>query len=109
MSRTKARILADTRNLVGLANDTKWTEFFHEIIRLEIPLQIKRLYEDKPDECMKVWMPAKNYFDNAHGPDLFVFIEWTRSNSIEEVVHIAKNVGLEFSIENCHVTVYGYR
>ena len=97
------------RNLVGLANDTKWTEFFLEIMRLEIPLQIKRLYEDEPDECAKVWIPAKNYFDSAHGPDLFVFIEWIRSIAVEEVAHVAKSVGLEFSVENGEVTVYGYR
>jgi hypothetical protein len=109
MSRIKARKLVNARNLVGLANDTKWTEFFREIIRLEIPLQIKRLYETKPDKCSKVWIPAKNYFDSMYGPDLFVFIEWIKANNVEEVSRIAKIVGLEFSVENNQVTVYGYR
>ncbi len=108
-SRTKARKLADARNLVGLANDTKWTEFFLEIARLEIPLQIKRLYEDDPDKCSKVWIPCRNYFDSSCGPDLFVFIEWVRSSAAEEVARVAKSVGLEFVVENGQITVYGYR
>jgi hypothetical protein len=108
-SRREARKLADRRNLVGLANDTKWAEFFKEIVRLGIPLEIKLLYEDEPTRCTHVWTPAANYLDSQYGPNLFVFIEWVRSNAVAEIASIIKTVGLEYSIDKDQITVYGYR
>jgi hypothetical protein len=108
-SRSQARTLADERRLVGLANDTKWTEFFNEIIRLEIPLQIKLLYEEKPTESTRVWIPARNYLDSQFGPNLFVFIEWVKSGNVEELAQIAKRVGLDFVADDDQIIVYGYR
>ncbi len=107
--RRQARKLADARNLVGLANDTKWTEFFKEIEQLEIPLQIKLLYEEEAIECPWVSIPSRNYVDSNYGPELFVFIEWLRSSTVDDISSIAKTVGLVFSIEDGQITVYGYR
>jgi hypothetical protein len=108
-SRRKARRLADARNLAAFANDTKWGEFFAEIVRLEIPLQIKVLYEDAAYESARVWIPVPKYLDSRHGPNLFVFIEWVRASAVEDVARIAQTVGLEYSIGEAEVTVYGYK
>jgi hypothetical protein len=107
--RKKARDLADARNLAALANDTKWGEFFAEIKRLGIPLQVKVLYEDNAYATAWVWMPHPKYLDSSHGPNLFVFIEWIRTSEVEDVARIAKTVGLEYSISGAEVTVYGYK
>ena len=108
-SRRRARKLADERQLVGLANDTKWGEFFQEMVRLEIPLELKLLYEDEPLRSQRIWIPVTNYVDGEFGPNLFVFVEWARSNVGAEVTRIATSVGLEYSIEETQITVYGYK
>jgi hypothetical protein len=108
-SRRKARDLAARRSLMALANDTKWGEFFAEIDRLEIPLQVKLLYQDEAYESARVWIPSPNYLDSVHGPELFVFIEWVRARAVEEVVRLAGLVGLEYFVDEAEVTVYGYR
>lgn len=108
-SRKKARRLADARNLAALANDTKWREFFAEIVSYGIPLQVKVLYQDHAYDFTWVWVPHPNYLDSMHGPNLFVFIEWVRANDVEDVVQIAQTVGLEYSVDGEEVTVYGYK
>jgi hypothetical protein len=108
-SREKARKLAEDRNLTGLANDTKWTEFFGEVARLKIPLQLKLLDADDVTPSTRVWLPAKNYLDSQFGPNLFVFIEWVRSSAVEEIKKVAETTGLESTVKNDEITVYGYR
>jgi len=108
-ARARARRLAEERRLACLANDTKWGEFFAEIERLEIPVQLKLLYESEPYRAQRVWIPAANYVDSADGPNLFVFVEWIRSSAVEDVSRLAKTVGLEYTIADSEITVYGYR
>ena len=108
-SRRKARNLANGRNLAALANDTKWGEFFAEVDRLGIPLQVKLLYEDEAYESTLVWVPAPNYIDSTNGPELFVFIEWVRASALEDISRIAGTVGLEYSVSDAEITVYGYK
>lgn len=108
-ARARAKRLAEERRLASLANDTKWGEFFAEIARLEIPLQLKILYEDEPYPARRVWIPATNYLDSTDGPNLFVFVEWVRSSAVEEVALLARRAGLEHTIRDSHITVYGYR
>jgi hypothetical protein len=43
------------------------------------------------------------------GPELFVFIEWIRSNEAMKVSSIAAAVGLECSVSDGLATIYGYR
>ena len=108
-ARARARRLAEERHLARLANDTKWREFFAEIERLEIPVQLKLLSESEPYRARRVWVPAANYVDSADGPNLFVFVEWIRSSAVEEVSRLAKNAGLKYTVEESEITVYGYR
>src|SRR5829696_4321066 len=108
-SRNKARKLANARNLAALANDTKWGEFFSAVERLELPLQVKLLYEDQAYDMTRVWVPAKNYVDSKNGPELFVFVEWVRASAIEDVSRIARTAGLDYSLNEAEVTVYGYK
>ena len=58
-SRRQARRLADARGLSGLANDTKWTKFFNEIVGLAILLQIKLLYEDAQPNVREYGFPPR--------------------------------------------------
>jgi hypothetical protein len=108
-SRSKARKLANARNLAALANDTKWGEFFAAVESLGIPLQIKLLYENEPYAMTRVWVPATNYVDSKYGPELFVFVEWVRARDVEEVSRIAGDVGLDYSLRDAEVTVFGYK
>ncbi len=108
-SRRKARKLANARNLAAFANDTKWGEFFAAVEDLGIPLQIKLLYKNEAFESTSVWVPVPNYVDSKNGPVLFVFVEWIRARAVEEVSRIASDVGLEYSVANAEVTVYGYK
>jgi len=109
VARARARRIAIQRNLIGFANDTKWGEFFAEVERLGIQLEMKYLGEEEPIERTHVWVPATNYVDCTFGPYLLVFVEWVRSSAMEDVTRIAKAVGLEYSIEGSKITVYGYR
>lgn len=108
-SRSKARKLANARNLAALANDTKWGEFFAAVESLRIPLQVKLLYKNEPSGMTRVWVPVTNYVDSKYGPELFVFVEWVRAIAVEKVSRIANAVGLEYSVRNAEVTVYGYK
>ena len=108
-SRRKARNLANERNLAALANDTKWGEFFTEVDRLGIPLQVKLLYENEASESTRVWVPVPNYIDSINGPELFVFVEWVRASAVAGISHVARTAGLEYSVNNAEVTVYGYK
>src|SRR5829696_4713446 len=58
-SRNKARKLANARNLAALANDTKWGEFFSAVERLELPLQVKLLYEDRAYDMAGFGFPRR--------------------------------------------------
>lgn len=91
--RRKARKLANARNLAALANDTKWGEFFAEVERLRIPLQVKLLYEDEAFASTWVWVPVVNYVDSGNGPELFVFVEWVRSRNLEDVAGLPPRSG----------------
>ena len=46
LARNKAKRIAQERGLGGMANDTKWREFFIQVEDLKIPLEVKILYED---------------------------------------------------------------
>ena len=43
------------------------------------------------------------------GPELFVFIEWVRSQALEEMQAAAAAIGLECEVRDGKATVYGYR
>lgn len=94
-----------------MANDTKWKEFFDEVITQKIPVDVKLLYEELPFECGTVWSPSTNYIESqgGMGPELFVFIEWVRSRKAMNVSGIAAAVGLECDVHAGLATVYGYR
>lgn len=94
-----------------MANDTKWREFFSEVIAQNIPMEVKLLYEELPFECGRVWSPSQNYIegDSGMGPELFVFIEWVRSTDAMKVRIAAAAIGLEYEVYDGLATVYGYR
>jgi hypothetical protein len=109
-SRQRAKRIVQERGLGALANDTKWREFFGRMNAQPIPLEVKLLYEEIPFLCGRVWSPSENYLEGSGmGPELFVFIEWVRSQSLEEIQAAAVAVGLECEIRDGKATVYGYR
>jgi hypothetical protein len=109
-ARNRAKRIAQARGLGGMANDTKWREFFSEVTAKKISVDVKLLYEALPFECRGVWSPATNYIEGTHmGPELFVFIEWVRSSDAMKVRSIATAVGLECEVHDGLATIYGYR
>jgi hypothetical protein len=57
-----------------------------------------------------VWSPSENYIEGSGmGPELFVFVEWVRSQFVEEVRAAAATIGLEHQVADGKATVYGYR
>lgn len=109
-ARNRAKIIAQARGLGGMANDTKWREFFSEVIAQNIPVDVKLLYEELPVECRCVCSPVTNYIEGTGlGPELFVFIEWVRSSEAIKVPRIAKAAGLEYEVDDGRATIYGYR
>lgn len=108
--RQRAKRFVSQRNLGALANDTKWREFFAEIIARQVPLQIKLLDGPEVFQCPVVWLPSLNYIEGSGmGPYHFVFIEWIASTHSEEISGIARSIGLECLVEGSNATVYGYR
>jgi hypothetical protein len=109
-ARTRAKRIAQARGLGGMANDTKWREFFSEVIAQKIAVDVKLLYEELPFECRSVWSPSTNYIEGTGmGPELFVFIEWVRSSEAMKVQSIAAAAGLECEVHDDLATIYGYR
>lgn len=109
-SRSRARKIANARNLAAFANDTKWGEFFTAICEQEIQLQVKFIDSESFAKESRVWVPARNYIEGSQiGPELFVFIEWVRSRNIECVSEIALRVGLESVVSDSAITVLGYK
>ncbi|EDY19256.1 hypothetical protein CfE428DRAFT_3433 [Chthoniobacter flavus Ellin428] len=72
-------------------------------------MQLKLLYESEAYRATRVWVPVANYVDSPDGPELFVFVEWVRSSAVEEISKLARSIGLEYTIEDSKITVYGYR
>jgi hypothetical protein len=108
-SRTKARKITNGRNLGALANDTKWKEFFLEIHNKSISLEFKFIDTEKATNSTRSWVPTGSYIESMEfGPELFVFIEWVRSDN-STLIEIAKKVGLVFEVANNKITVYGYK
>ncbi len=108
--RQKAKQLASQRNLGAMANDTKWQEFFSQVIEKRLPLEIQLLDGPEVFECPVVWSPSQNYIEGSGmGPYLFAFVERVASTDVESLSQIAKSVGLECTIEGHKATVYGYR
>jgi len=93
-----------------MANNTKWREFFTEVIAQKIPVDVKLLYEEFPFECRSVWSPSTNYIEGTGmGPELFVFIEWVRSGEAVKVSSIAATAGLEYETHDDIAKIFGYR
>jgi hypothetical protein len=108
--RNRAKRIAQARGLGGMANDTKWREFFSDLIAQKIPVDVKLLYEELSFECRSVWSPATNYLEGTGmGPELFVFIEWVRSSETVKIQSIAAAAGLECEVHDGFATIYGYR
>lgn len=109
-ARNRAKRIAQARGLGGMANDTKWREFFTEVIAQKIPVDVKLLYAESPFECRSVWSPSTNYIEGTGmGPELFVFIEWVRSGEAVKVSSIAAAAGLECEAHDDIAKVFGYR
>lgn len=110
-ARNRAKRLAQARGLGAMANDTKWREFFSQVIAQNIPMEVKLLYEELPFECERIWSPTKNYIEGrgGMGPELFIFIEWVRSTEAMKVRVVAAAAGLECDVHHGVATVYGYR
>jgi hypothetical protein len=109
-ARQKAKRIAQERGLVGLANDTKWLEFFTQVMERQLALEVKIIYEEDVFQNHRVWSPSENYLEGSGmGPELFIFIEWVRSQSVNEIQAIATSVGLECELRDGKVVVYGYR
>jgi len=78
-SRQKAKRIVQERGLGGLANDTKWGEFFALVQEQQISMEVKLIYEELSFQNSRVWSPVENYLECSRmGPVLFVFIEWVR-------------------------------
>jgi hypothetical protein len=58
-----------------------------------------------------VWSPSENYIEGSGGmgPELFVFVEWVRSQALKEMQAAAAAIGLECEVREGKATVYGYR
>jgi hypothetical protein len=110
-ARNRAKRIAQARGLGAMANDTKWREFFSEVIAQKVTMDVKLLYEELPFVCGIVWSPATNHIEGpgGMGPELFVFIEWVRSTEATKVQGIAAAIGLECQVHNGLATIYGYR
>ncbi len=110
VARNKARKICNRRNFAALANDTKWSEFFSEVHKDELLLEVKFIDGEVSAEEGRIWVPATNYLEGAHfGPELFVYIEWVKSKSVEKIKSISKKVGLVHSEKDNGITVYGYK
>lgn len=108
--RSKARKIANSRNLAAMANDTKWSEFFSKVSAQLIELEVKFINADLPTKESIIWIPSANYIEGHQiGPELFTFIEWVRSRDIENLSLIAANVGLDHVIHENKITVFGYK
>lgn len=108
--RQRARRIVSQRNLSALGNDTKWQEFFSEIIAKKLPLDIKLIDGPEIFQCERVWSPSKNYVEGSGmGLYPFTYVEQVASLRASEIADIAKFVGLEFIIDGGRVTVYGYK
>jgi|GEM_PF-2391254 len=109
-SRQRAKRIAQRRGLGGMANDTKWLEFFLPIVEAAIPLEVKFIHEEKVFVNRSVFIPTGYYIEGTGmGPELFIFIEWVRSNRVNELLTLARAVGLECHVYDDKATVYGYR
>lgn len=110
-ARQRARAIVQRRALGALANDTKWREFFARVSEGAIPVEIKLIDDEQVFRCGVVWSPASNYIEGGGdmGPVLYVFIEWVRSSSVEQVQTAAAAVGLECEVNDGVATIYGYR
>ena len=109
-ARQRAKRIVQERGLGALANDTKWREFFRCVSAQRLSLEVKILYEELPFQNGCVWSPSENYLEGSGmGPELFVFIEWVRSQALEEIQAAATVVGLECEVRDGKATVYGYR
>ncbi|MBL8270118.1 hypothetical protein [Steroidobacter sp.] len=108
--RQKAKKLASQRNLGALANDTKWQEFFAQVIAKRVPLEIQLLDGPEVFQCPVVWSPARNYIEGGcMDPYLFAYIERVASTNVDALSAIAGLIGLECVIEGNKATVFGYR
>jgi hypothetical protein len=109
-TRQRAKRIAERRGLGGMANDTKWREFFLKIAGATFPLEVKFIHEEHAFVNKSVWVPSENYIEGTGmGPELFVFIEWVRSSRVGELVAISREVGLECNVDGENAKVYGYR
>jgi hypothetical protein len=85
----------ERRNLVSLANNTKWTEFFDEIIPMRLGFTFKFIDDDK--EWAATWLisPAKHYIEGTNfGPVRFDMIEWVTSQDKSVIEQVAIKTGL---------------
>lgn len=110
-ARHRARAIVQRRALGALANDTKWAEFFSRISEAAIPVEIKLIDDEHVFKCGAIWTPVDNYVEGGDGmgPVLCVFVEWVRSNSVEQMQAAAVAVGLEYELNNHVATIFGYR
>jgi hypothetical protein len=110
-ARQRASRIALERGLGALASDTKWREFIAWAQASGIPLEVKFLYEDEPFEATPVFSPSMHYLEGngGLGPELFVFIEWVRSRSVDETMAATKAIGIECEVLDGKATVFGYR
>lgn len=109
-ARQRAKRIAQERGLCGLANDTKWREFFTLIKEQQVPLEVKLIYEEFSFQSSQIWSPVVNYLEGTRmGPELFVFIEWVRSQVAKELQIAAVTVALDCEVCDGKATVYGYR
>jgi hypothetical protein len=94
-----------------VANRTKWAEFFDEVVAAKlVPLEIKLIDSDVSARSTWVICPVRGYVEaSAIGPVTFRWIEWVRSERIEEITTLAKRVGLEWRVDDERATVFGYR
>lgn len=112
-SRQRARRIQERRGLAGVANDTKWGEFFALLprdCRLRA-VEVKLIDEDHAVPTGAVWVPSPNYIEGSGGlgPELFVLIEWIRFSETQSLPQTAAAVGLECVVSDGMATVYGYR
>lgn len=108
--REKAKKIVTRRGLGALANNTKWSEFFDEVTRLDVPFEFKLIDDEEPVQCKRIWCPVSLYIEGSGmGPYPFYWVEWIRAAETAQVPAIAAKVGLECFIEQGCATVYGYR
>ena len=116
MDREKLYRLVEERNLVSLANNSRWTNLFAKLLSQRIPARLKHVGWPEMS-AWSVWIiPVPKYLEVvAAGPVHFREIEWidfdcgVRGLQPDMCTAAAHEAKLTSEVVDCVVRVFGYR